>query len=423
MYNYVYGPLVLGVYVKWNKPITNLVNKSKPTSCDLDPLPTKVIKDHLDDFLPILRHIINCSLRSAKFPVAWKTAHVVPLLKKVGLDLVLQNYRPVSNLQFISKLVERAVVHQLWCHLDSNDLLPTHQSAYRAGHSTESALIKVQSDILMAMDQQKLTQLILIDLSAAFDTVDHNILADSMSKSFGIVDDASDWFSTYLRPRSQQVVINGSLSDPIDLHQGVPQGSCLGPIMFLEYSSPVFDLVSRHNISVHAYADDHQVYSSFDLSSLPLALSAMQDCVEDIRSWMGRMKLKMNDSKTEFIVFGSSHTLAKCPDITLSIGDSSIKPADCVRNLGALFDNKMTMEQHVKARCKAAYCQLYKIGKIRKYLDYRSAETLIHALVHSHIDYCNGLLYRKQPDSRCRSSQTPTYQCGMQTRRRHWRCS
>jgi hypothetical protein len=144
-----------------------LVIKSKTTTCALDPLPTKLVKQYIPELLPLLMHIINLSIATGEFPQEWKTAFVVPLLKKAGLDPIQKNYRPVSNIQYVSKLTEPVVVNQLCLHSDCRFPLPPCQSAYRVGHSTETALVKVQSDIFLNMDQQKVSQLALIDLASA----------------------------------------------------------------------------------------------------------------------------------------------------------------------------------------------------------------------------------------------------------------
>jgi hypothetical protein len=351
-----------------------------------------LIKENLDILSPLLTHIVNSSLSSGVFPGEWKTALVTPLLKKRGAELVFKNYRPVSNLQFLSKLAERAVVDQLCSHSDTYYPLPSCQSAYRFGHSTETALLKVQSDILLGMDQQKVTQLVMIDLSAAFDTVEHSTLLSIMENTYGVSGSALRWFISYLDSRSQCITISNTTSNAHNLGTGVPQGSCLGPVMFTEYASPVFQVINDHKKDGHGYADDHQIYSCFLPKDCHTDINSMESCVNSISTWMKSMKLKMNDSKTEYILIGTHHKLSKCSDTSITIGDTTIEPSSVVCNLGAYFDKNMTMEHHIKMKCRAAYGQLYSISKIRDYLDEKSAEQLIHALVHSHIDYCNVLL-------------------------------
>ena len=168
------------------------------------------------------------------------------------------NLRPVSNLQYVSKLVERAVFDQVHTHLSEHDLYPLLQSAYRRarGHNTETALLKIYNDILMAMNRQEVVLLVLLDLSAAFDTVEHSELLSRLSTSFEIRGTAREWFASYLSGRSQRVSLSGMCSESLQLNQGVPQGSCLGPLLLTLHASKLFEVVKRHLPSVHAYADD-----------------------------------------------------------------------------------------------------------------------------------------------------------------------
>ena len=164
--------------------------------CSLDPAPTTLVVSYLEVLLPVITRMINCSLTCSHFPGVWKEAIVVPLLKKFGLLSDFTNLRPVSNLQFVSKLTERTVCDQTHAHLVKHELYPILQSAYRKGHSTETALLKVQNDILMSMDRQRVSLLILLDLSAAFDTVNHCVLLDRLRTSFGIRGLALQWFES-----------------------------------------------------------------------------------------------------------------------------------------------------------------------------------------------------------------------------------
>ena len=218
-----------------------------------------------------------------------------PLLKKAGLDPVFKNLRPVSNLQFLSKLTEGAVFDQTYNRMMDLGLYPLFQSAYRKGHSTETALLKVQNDILMNMNRQHVTLLVLLDLSAAFDTVDHKMLLHRLHSSLGNTGTALKWFESYLSYRSQRVFSGGCLSDSIKLPYGVPQGSCLGPLLFTNYSSKLFDVIKHHLPVAHAYAHDTQLYLSFNpntSSSQSEAIKGMELCIKAIRAWMITDKLK-----------------------------------------------------------------------------------------------------------------------------------
>ena len=175
--------------------------------------------------------------------------------------LVDMDYRSVSNLNFISKILERVVAVQIQTHLDEGGLMTAFQSAYRKHHSTESALLNVQNDILPNMAKGSVTALTLLDLSAAFDTIDHTILLDRLHVYYGISELALGWFKSYLSGRTHLVKVGSTLSHPAVLQYGVPQGSVLGPILFSLYTSPIGSIIHSHSsINYHFYADDIQLY-------------------------------------------------------------------------------------------------------------------------------------------------------------------
>ena len=321
---------------------------------------------------------------------------MTPLLKKAGLDTEFKNLRPVSNLQFVSKLTERAVFEQLQDHLMRFDLFRTLQSAYRKGYSTETALLKVHNDLLMNMNNQQVTLLVLLDLSAAFDTVDHAILLSRLELSFGIRGTALAWFASYLSNRRQRVIFDGYLSDHFNLHYGVPQGSCLGPLLFTIYSSKLFQIIRKNLPNVHAYADDTQLYIAFstkEAAGQSQATEAIERCIDDIRTWMLTDKLKINDDKTEFMIIGTRQQLSKISPCHLTIGNTVVAPVAAARNLGSWMDTSLTLQEHINKTCRAAYFHIHNIRHIRKFLTKKATETLVHAFVIGRIDYCNSLLY------------------------------
>ena len=215
--------------------VKKLILKMKTKTCELDVLPTAVLKQIIDKCLPSITKIVNLSLSVCIFSGNWKMAIVRPLLKKLGLELIESNYRPVSNLLFISKLVEKAALGQFIDHCNTYNLLPDYQSAYREGYSCETSIVKFMNDILWNMERKELTAAAFIDLSAAFDTVDHDILLEVLSKSFGITDSALNWYESYLRPRSFKVCISDQYSTLRDLTFSVPQGSASGANIFTAY--------------------------------------------------------------------------------------------------------------------------------------------------------------------------------------------
>ena len=292
--------------------------------------------------------------------------------------------------------MEKAALQQLLAHCEKNAPLPKFQSGFRKYHSTETALLKVQNDILMSMDNKQVTLLVLLDLSAAFDTIEHCILLNILQQDFGVVGTALNWFDSFLSGRKQRILVGDKTSDDFNLNCGVPQGSCMGPILFTLYVSRLFNIISQHLPSVHGYADDTQIYLSFRPCSIHSefnAVSVIEKCIADVRSWFIGNRLMINDAKTEFLIIGSRQQLEKTSIDSIIIGDTVIKPLESVRNLGAWFDAHMRMNVHIGKICSKAFRGLYNIRQIRKFLTAQSTKTLIHAFVSSHLDYCNALLF------------------------------
>ena len=326
------------------RDVKELIQNSALKSCPLDPMPSTLVSK-CEDLLPVLTKIVNSSLQSGCFPEIWKEAWVFPLLKKPGLDVIFMNFRPVSNLSFVFKLIERAVFNQIHGHLVCNNFYPAAQSAYRRNHSIETALLKVTNDILLNyMNKQHVTILLLLDLSAAFDTVDRSILLNRLLSKLGLNGIALAWFRSYLSGRSQRVSVRGVVSDKFDLHYGVPQGSCLGPpLLFTVYASALFDVVEKHLPTVHCYADDSQLYISFSPkahSGQVDAVASIEHCIKDIRQWMSQDKLLMHDAKTELLLIGTRQQLAnkKITIDGITVGHSVIVPQSPVRHLGMWLD-------------------------------------------------------------------------------------
>ena len=209
-------------------------------------------------------------------------AVVKPLLKKPTLDPdILANYRPISNLPFISKILEKTVANQLCDYLHRNSLLEDFQSGFRKHHSTETALLKVTNDLLMASDSGHVSILVLLDLSAAFDTIDHKILLQRL-EHIGIKGTALEWFKSYLSDRFQFVNVNNKSSIHTKVRHGVPQGSVLGPILFTLYMLPLGNIIRKHHINFHCYADDTQLYLSIKPDETN-QVDKLQDCLKDIK--------------------------------------------------------------------------------------------------------------------------------------------
>ena len=260
----------------------------------------------------------------------------------------------------------------------------------------------------MNMNKQHVTLLVLLDLSAAFDTIDRKMLIDRLKTRCGITNVSLRWFESYLENRSERVVVNEAESRSFDIQFGLAQGSCLGPLLFRIYTGELFDIIKPHLPSVMCYADDTQLYVSFspkDNCGEEEAIAAMERCIKDIQKWMKEAKLQLNTDKTELLLIGTKQQLQKINMSTLGVGNDLTKPSKEVKNLGVWLDPSLTMNTHINKTCSIAFYHLYNLHRIRKYLSQDSVEILIHTLIYSRIDYCHSL-YLGLPDSNPKNSKS-----------------
>ena len=367
---------------------------SSNATCSLDVIPTRLLKSCLDSLIIPITTIINLSLTEGNFHPFFKSAVVTPLHKKHSLPTEeLGSYRPISNLNFISKIIERVIHTRLSDHLHKFPSLSPFQSAYRKFHSTETALLRIQNDLLLATNKQRLSALVLLDLSAAFDTIDHNILLDRLSRTFGITGNALSLLSSYLQNRSQSVSINSNLSNPSPLDTGVPQGSVLGPLLFSLYTTPLSFLLKNTPVSFHLYADDTQLYISFSSSDAASNLAILSSTLDSIHAWLTANRLSVNPSKTEYLLVGTSQQRAKIISSSLLFQNNVLTPSNTIRNLGVTFDPDLSYHHHISSICSTSFYHIRHLRQIRSSIDKNSAIILANALVSSKLDYCNSLFY------------------------------
>ena len=256
----------------------------------------------------------------------------------------------------------------------------TFQSAYKQYHSAETALIRVHNDILTAIDNRRTVILLLLDLSAAFDTVYHNILLSRLHERFGVTGRPFLWFQSYLSDSMQYVSVDGGTSSKHVLQCGVPQGLVLGPILYLLYTSPLSDIVEKFNLSYHFYVDDSQLYLSFQ-PTIPgdrdLAVSNIERCVLEIGHWMLVNRLKLNKDKTELLVISAKHLPVPIVQ-EISVDSETIFSSQKARNIGVTFDNHFLFNDHIASICKSSFYHLRNISYIRKYLSSSTTEILVH---------------------------------------------
>ncbi|KAI2644413.1 hypothetical protein H4Q32_028776 [Labeo rohita] len=324
--------------------VSKLLLSSHPTTCPLDPIPSHLLQAISPTLLPALTHIINTSLLTGTFPTAFKQAR--------------------------------------------NSSLDANQSGFRSGHSTETALLSVTEALRIAKADSRSSVLILLDLSAAFDTVNHQILLSTLS-SLGITGTPLRWFESYLTGRSFRVAWGGEVSKAHHLATGVPQGSVLGPLLFSIYTTSLGPIIQAHGFSYHCYADDTQLYLSFQPDD-PTVAARMSGCLADISEWMKEHHLQLNLAKTELLIFPATPTLQH--DFTINLGTLTITPSSSARNLGVIFDDQLTFKNHIAKTARSCRFALHNIRKIRPFLTEQATQLLVQALVISRLDYCNALL-------------------------------
>ena len=339
--------------------------------------------------------LVNCSLNSGSIEGA-KLAHLTPLIKSNSLDPTdLKNYRPISNLSFIGKLIERVVLKRLNDHMAQNNLQIPVQSAYKKHHSTETLLIRIVNDLLITIDENKATVVMLLDLSAAFDTVDHNKLLNILKYEMGLEGEALNWFRSFLCGRCQKVRVEGYESVEILIKFGVPQGSVLGPVLFNIYIRSLYNTVHNLNFNIHGFADDHQIFKSFNMGQQFNVLACkLPQLFNQIKNWMTSHFLLLNPGKTEIIVFGSQSTMSsEIINGTFLSSSICIRFVSTVKNLGFHLDSNLNFKKQISSLKSSCYHKLRNISKMQPHLSSKQLEILTISLVTSSLDYCNSLYY------------------------------
>ena len=328
--------------------IENIIRLTNNKSCELDPIPTWLLKQCIPALLPIITKIVNLSLHDAFMPTLFKQAFLTPILKNISLSTDEENsFRPISNLSYVSKLIEKVVDTQLTNHIQEHNLYESLQSGYKKHHSTETAWVRLHNDILSELDDNKTVLLVSLDVSAAFDTIDHSILLRLLESRLGVSGQCLNWFRSYLSDRTTRVIIDGKRSDIKRVNFGVPQGSVLGPKLFALYILPLGDIARKHNVQFHIYADDCQLYISFKYENRLETIDRMESLMHDIQTWMTKNMVKLNDDKTKFLVLTGPRR--DCSDFPcLSIENESIVKSESVTLLGVELDDKLTL---IKESC------------------------------------------------------------------------
>ena len=348
---------------------------------------------------PIIK-LVNDSFVTGQFPSVLKTATLIPIIKDRNGDVnQMKNYRPVSLISCFSKILEKLASVQLSNHIEVNQLGNLRQSAYKPKHSVETSLLSLHSELLEVLDRRNDAFLVLLDLSAAFDTVNHEMLLDVLNIDYHVTGVALDWFKSYLLSRTFRVRLGGDFSASRPLATGVPQGSVLGPLLFNIFSSAMSEIFSAHDISAYWYADDTQFYVEFDPSSPESernARSIVTLVMSELIEWMSKHHLKLNTNKTVFLPICRDTSKVFGP---LLVGTDLISPSLVVRNLGFIFNRSLSLADHIKHVKKTSFFYLKRILNMRSCTSFKQREMLVHAYVSSRLDFCNSLFYGATKES------------------------
>ena len=355
------------------------VNKSS----GLKDIHSRILKVGSNVLAAALTHIFNLSIRCGEIPRSWKAATVTPLHKS-GSHCDPNNFRPISVLPVVMKIFERAIHKQLYDHLVTNKLLSQFQSGFRPGHSTSTALLDVSDYILKNIDEGNLTGAVFLDLSKAFDIIDHSLLKTKLA-ALGVRGRALAWFDNYLSGRTQSVSVNGTYSDTADLSLGVPQGSVLGPLLFILFINDLPSVV--HCCKIVLYADDTALF--FADRKFHSIQSALQEDLNAVGEWFSLNRLLVNCDKTNVMLFGSKQRLARSQGLSLFLLGKLLELSNTVKYLGLTFDASMDWHEHINNISNKVTRRLNLLGRIRKFLDTDTSKLLYTSLVQPLMEYCD----------------------------------
>jgi hypothetical protein len=362
----------------------NKLNCSKSTG--LDNIPARFLKDAASYIKIHITFLVNSSITSNSVPTELKCAKVKPLFKKNNRSDV-SNYRPVSILSIVSKILERAVYSQLERFLVKQGLLYEFQSGFRCNYSTDSCLIHLTDHIKSQNSKGLYTGMIMLDLQKAFDTVDHNILCDKL-KAMGVA--SVEWFYSYLTGRRQMVNVNGAESEYLNITCGVPQGSILGPLLFLCYVNDMSISISE-KCKLILYADDSAIL--FSHKNLDVIGSTLSRELENCSKWLVDNKLSLHLGKTEFICFGSKKNLSKIKKFQITCNNHTIEAQDSVKYLGSVLDKDLSAASIINGIVKKTNARLKFLYRHNNVLNSGLRKMLCGALIQCHFDYASSSWY------------------------------
>ena len=373
-----------------NEELKLILKSIKRKTCDLDPIPTTILVTVFNELLPFLLHLINQSILTSTFPDNLKTATVSPVIKNKKEDInTLSNYRPVSNLPFLSKVFELFLYYQLDYFLENYKLHSTYQSAYRQHNSCETAMVWEVDIIQQNMFNKNCVALLILDSSCAFDTVDHTILLDKLKTNFHIGTHALNLIKSFLNNRNFSVKINNTNSKTRPLKYGVIQGSLLGPLMYILYTKDIELIAKKHGLQIMSYADDVQLFISFKIEEIDHVKQTLTNCLKDVINWTNMNFLKLNTNKTQLKLFNPTSSPLT---FQLKLDGQTIELVDEIKILGVIIKNNLNFQSFISKKVRSCNFKLRNLWHIRRSLPVQTRITLITNMILSDLDYCNSTL-------------------------------